>query len=273
MKKKLLLTFILITFSSLNTFASGQMENEKKLKLATTTSTENSGLLDVLLPAFKEFTGIEVSVIAVGTGKAIALGKSGDVDIIMVHARSAEDDFVTEGYGVNRQDLMHNDFVILGPPTDFAGVSKTNNIIQALKKIHSTKSDFISRGDDSGTHTKEKELWAAARISPKGKWYKEAGQGMGAVITMADDIEGYTLSDRGTFISMMDKIDLVVLFEGDKNLFNPYGVIAVNPLRHNHVNYRGAISLISFLTSKQGQSIIRNFRKNNKQLFYPDVIE
>jgi len=275
MKKTNFLLFILIIslIYSLNSFAEGQSEKQKRLKLATTTSTENTGLLDVLIPAFTASTGIEVDVIAVGTGKAIALGENGDVDIIMVHARRREDNFVSEGYGVNRRDLMHNDFVILGPPGNPAGIITTDSAVEALAKISSYKADFISRGDDSGTHTKEKELWADADIPPSGKWYKEAGQGMGAVITMANDLEGYTLSDRGTFLAMMDKIDLLVLVEGDDKLFNPYGIIAVNPALHEHVNYEGAMSLITFLTSKEGQGIIGKFRKNGEQLFYPDVIK
>ena len=275
MKKTKFLLFILIISSmySFTSFAEGQSENQQRLKLATTTSTENTGLLDVLIPAFTASTGIEVDVIAVGTGKAIALGENGDVDIIMVHARSREDNFVSEGYGVNRRDLMHNDFVILGPGSDPAGISEVSSAAEALKKIRSNKTDFISRGDDSGTHIREKELWTAAGVVPSGTWYKEAGQGMGAVITMTNDLEGYTLSDRGTFLSIMYNIDLVVLVEGDDKLFNPYGIIAVNPALHEHVNYEGAMRLISFLTSGKGQSIIGEFRKNGEQLFYPDVIK
>jgi len=271
MKKIIFLLFILIISSFC--FAEGQVENSERLKLATTTSTENTGLLDELLPAFTASTGIEVDVIAVGTGKAIALGENGDVDIIMVHARSKEDSFVADGYGVNRRDLMHNDFVVLGPSSDPAGIGGTSSAADALEKISRNAADFVSRGDDSGTHTREKELWSAAGITPSGTWYKEAGQGMGAVITMANDLEGYTLSDRGTFLAMMDKIDLVVLVEGDSKLFNPYGIIAVNPALHEHANYEGAMSLITFLTSGKGQSIIGDFRKNGEQLFYPDVIK
>lgn len=275
MKKYIFLLFVLLISSiySIGCFAVGQTEKSKRLKLATTTSTENTGLLDVLIPAFTAETGIEVDVIAVGTGKAFALGKNGDVDVIIVHARSKEDDFVSKGFGVNRRDMMHNDFVILGPSGDQAGISGTSSATEALKKIISNSSDFVSRGDDSGTHTREKELWAAAGITPSGTWYKEAGQGMGAVITMTDDLKGYTLSDRGTYLAMMDKIDLIVLVEGDSKLFNPYGIIAVNPALHEHVNYEGAMSLITFLTSGKGQSIIGNFRKNGEQLFYPDVIK
>jgi tungstate transport system substrate-binding protein len=275
MKKNIFLLFILI-FSSIYSivcFADGQVENYERLKLATTTSTDNTGLLDELLPAFTTATGIAVDVIAVGTGKAIALGENGDVDIIMVHARSKEDNFISEGYGVNRKDLMHNDFVILGPSSDPAGISVTGSAAEALEIISKNKSDFISRGDDSGTHTREKELWSATGITPSGTWYKEAGQGMGAVITMANDLEGYTLADRGTFLAMRGNIDLVILIEGDNKLFNPYGIIAVNPALHEHTNYEGAMSLITFLTSRKGQSIIGNFRKNGEQLFYPDVIK
>jgi len=275
MKKNKFLLFILIISSlyTFNSFAEGQFENQQRLKLATTTSTENTGLLDILIPAFTDSTGIEVDVIAVGTGKAIALGENGDVDIIMVHARSREDNFVAEGYGVNRRDLMYNDFVILGPPNDPAGIADTYSASDALEKISKFEADFISRGDDSGTHTREKELWTAAGITPSGTWYKEAGQGMGAVITMTNDLEGYTLSDRGTYLSMKDKIDLIVFVEGDDKLFNPYGIIAVNPALHEHTNYEGAMKLITFLTSIKGQNIIGNFRKNGEQLFYPDVIK
>ena len=272
--KKILLSILLVTsIYSISCFAEGQFEKTDRLKLATTTSTENTGLLDTLLPAFTEKTGIEVDTIAVGTGKAITLGENGDVDIIMVHARAREDSFVSDGYGVNRRDLMHNDFVVLGPPNDPADIKGTKSTAEALTRISNYEADFISRGDDSGTHTREKELWAEAGISPSGTWYKEAGQGMGAVITMTNDLEAYTLTDRGTFLSMKDKIDLIVLVEGDSKLFNPYGIIAVNPALHDHINYEAAMSLITFLTSKNGQTIIKDFRENGEQLFYPDVIK
>jgi len=279
MKKILFILFIIIISSFC--YAEGQIENQSdnqtstqpRLRLATTTSTENTGLLDVLIPAFTNRTGIKVDVIAVGTGKAITLGENGDVDIIMVHARSREDSFVSDGYGVNRRNLMHNDFVILGPPDNPAGINPVKDAAKAFKKIQLTKSSFISRGDDSGTNTKEKELWNTAGVTPEGKWYKEAGQGMGAVITMANDMQGYTLSDRGTYLALKDKIDLAVLVEGDPKLFNPYGVIAVNPAIHDGINYEGAMRLIAFLTSGEGQSIIKNFQKNGENLFYPDVIK
>jgi tungstate transport system substrate-binding protein len=269
-----LLVFLLVaTLLCINLSAEGQQDKPSEhIKLATTTSTENSGLLAELLPVFKDEFGIHVDVIAVGTGKAIAHGENGDVDLILVHARSKEDVFVKEGFGVNRRDVMHNDFVILGPASDPAGIKGMTDASEALKLISAAKVDFLSRGDDSGTHTKEKSLWKNSGIAPSGTWYKETGQGMGSVLTMTSEVLGYTLTDRGTFLAMKDKLDLQVLVEGDNNLFNPYGVIAVNPDRHHHVNYSGAMDFISFLTSTDGQSIINNYKKNGEQLFYPDAM-
>jgi len=254
-------------------FAAGKSETSARLRLATTTSTENSGLLHVLLPPFEKETGIRVDVIAVGTGKALTLGKNGDVDVLMVHARDRENKFISEGYGIDRSDLMHNDFVIIGPPKDPAGIRGIQNASLALSRIDETASDFISRADDSGTNIKEKTLWKEAGITPGGQWYKESGQGMGAVIIMANDMKAYTLSDRGTFLAMKDKIDLVILVQGDKNLFNPYGVIAVNPKRHKNINYAGATKFIKFLRSKKGQTIIADYKKKGEQLFHPDVLQ
>lgn len=244
----------------------------KPIRLATTTSTENSGLLDNLLPVFTEETGIEVEVIAVGTGKAIKHGENGDVDAILVHARAAEDKFVKDGFGVNRQDVMHNDFVIIGAAEDKAEVKVAKTAAEALRLIAENKADFISRGDDSGTHKKEKQLWAAAEVTPEGKWYKEIGQGMGAVIMMANETKSYTLTDRGTYLAMADKIELEILFEGGNELFNPYGVIAVNPEKHSQTNIKGANKFIEWLTSKNAQNMINNFKKNGKQLFYADAL-
>lgn len=280
-RKRILLTgTLLLAFTAL-AFAGGQQESTEsapvpenpRIKLATTTSTENSGLLDELLPVFEDQSGYRVDVIAVGTGKAIAHGEAGDVDLIMVHARSREDAFVDAGYGVNRRDLMHNDFVILGPAEDPAGIKGGTGAAEALARIAEAEADFVSRGDDSGTHTKERSLWAAAEVEPAGKWYKEAGQGMGAVLTMTNDMGGYTMADRGTYLAMMDTLALEVLVEGDPALYNPYGVIAVNPQRHPHVNNQGAMAFIDFLTGETGQSIIRGYRRNGEVLFFPDVIE
>ena len=244
----------------------------RRLRLATTTSTDNSGLLDVLLPPFEEAHNVKVDVIAVGTGKALKLGENGDVDVVMVHARQAEDSFVANGFGVDRRDLMHNDFVIVGPEGDPAGLNNGTSAAEAFKLLAGAKADFVSRGDDSGTHKKEKTLWKAARVAPKGRWYAEVGQGMGAVLRMADERQAYTLTDLGTFLAYAGKIDLTIVFEGDKALANPYGVIAVNPKRHPEVNYELAKTLITYLTNPDGQRIIASFRRNGKQLFWPDAV-
>ncbi len=244
---------------------------QNRLRLATTTSTDNSGLLAVLHPAFEAMSGLKVDVIAVGTGKALKLGENGDVDLVLVHARAAEDRFVADGFGVNRRDVMHNDFVILGPAADPAAV-KGLSAGEALKRIEAGRVGFVSRGDDSGTHKKELALWSRAGVEPGGGWYKEAGQGMGAVITMADNLQVYTLADRGTYLAMADKISLEVLVEGDPLLFNPYGVIAVNPERHPHVNYSGATQYIEWITSEEGQALIGGYRIRGRLLFYPDAL-
>jgi len=248
--------------------SAGQAMAVEHLRLATTTSTENSGLLRVLLPPFETETGCQVDVIAVGTGKALKLGEAGDVDVVLVHARSLEDKFVAEGFGVNRNDVMYNDFVLLGPANDPAEVAGMTDAAQALKKIAATGSLFVSRGDKSGTHHKELELWQDASMVPAGDWYIEAGRGMGEVITMATERQGYTLADRGTAIAYRDKTDLMVLVEGDKKLFNPYGVIAVNPKKHPHVKYDLAMDFVNYLVSPKGQSVIAGYRKNGEPLFF-----
>jgi len=238
------------------------------LRLATTTSTENSGLLAELLPPFEAANDCQVDVIAVGTGKAIKLGETGDVDIIMVHARSKEDQFVDAGYGVDRRDVMYNDFVILGPVADPAGLKGVQDAAAAMAKIAASKSTFVSRGDDSGTHSREKLLWHKAGITPAGDWYLEAGRGMGEVIVMAGERQGYTLSDRGTYIAYSQKTPLQVIVEGNKGLFNPYGVIMVNPAKHSHVKVVLARKFLDYLTSDQAKQLITGFRKGGKQLFY-----
>jgi tungstate transport system substrate-binding protein len=239
------------------------------IKLATTTSTDNSGLLDVLLPAFEKAHGIKVHVIAVGTGKAIKHGENGDVDVILVHARAAEDRFLADGFGVGRRDVMHNDFVILGPAADPAGVRGSKDAAAALRKIAESGSPFVSRGDDSGTHKKEKSLWDAAGVAPEGDWYMSAGQGMGACLTIADEKQGYVLADRGTFIAYGDKVGLKVVVAGDDRLFNPYGVIAVNPEKHPHVKHADAVKFVEWLTSPKAQEMIALFKRDGQQLFYP----
>lgn len=236
--------------------------------MSTTTSTENSGLLSVLLPPFEKMLGCKVDVIAVGTGKSLKLGETGDVDVVFVHARSMEDKFVADGFGVNRRDVMHNDFVILGSPDDPAGVRRTSSASEAFARIAAAQARFVSRGDESGTHHKEKEIWKAAGVVPKGKWYLEAGQGMGEVIQMAAQVRGYTLADRGTYIAYRKKTDLVILRQGDTGLWNPYGVIAVNQARHPHVKFGLAMEFIEYLTGKEGQRIIAGFRIDGEPLFF-----
>lgn len=242
---------------------------EERLKMSTTTSTQDSGLLKVLLPPFEKKYNCTVDVIAVGTGQALKLGKAGDVDVVFVHARKLEDRFVADGFGVNRRDVMYNDFVIIGPKSDPAGIAKAKTAAEALKRIAAKGSIFISRGDKSGTHTKEKELWQAAGTEPRGRWYVEAGQGMGPVITMATERQGYTLADRGTYNAFKGKkTDLAVLFQGEKGLFNPYGVIAVNPKRHHHVKHDLALKFIDFVTSPGGLDIIAAYKVNNEPVFF-----
>ena len=259
------------TQGAAETEAAPEPENPR-VKLATTTSTDNSGLLAYLLPEFTEDTGYQVDVIAVGTGAALKLGEKGDVDAVLVHARQLEDKFVEEGYGVNRKDVMHNDFVILGPPSDPAGITDADSAADALSMVAETEADFVSRGDNSGTHVKERSLWDKAGVDLAGRWNIKTKQGMGAVITMTNDLEGYTLADRGTFIAMRDKIDLVVQYEGDPSLYNPYGIIAVNPETHPHVNYDGAMALVNWIVSEKAQKLIQSFSKGGDQLFYPDAL-
>jgi len=245
--------------------------SETRLRMSTTTSTEASGLLTVLLPPFEKANNVKVDVISVGTGKALKLGENGDVDVVFVHARPAEDKFVADGYGVDRRDVMHNDFVIVGPKSDPAGVKGAKSAIEAFKLLAEGKADFISRGDNSGTDQLEKQLWKMAGIAPKGKWYIEAGQGMGAVLQMAYDKQAYTLTDRGTYIAHEGKIDLPILLESDKALFNPYGIIAVNPKKHPKVQYDLAKKFIEYLAGSEGQKIIADFKVNGKRLFFPDA--
>ena len=244
---------------------------EKIVRLATTTSTDNSGLLNALLPKFTEATGYQVHVIAVGTGKALRMGRDGDVDVVLVHARAAEDKFVAEGYGEKRYGVMYNDFVIVGPEADPAGVVGAKNASEALSKISDTGSPFVSRGDDSGTHKKERGLWKQAGITPEGSWYREAGQGMGKVLQIAAEMEAYTLTDRGTWLAYQDKSPLQIRFQGDPLLFNPYGIIAVNPQRHPDTNYEGAKALIGWIISPQGQELIGDFRIGKNTLFTPSA--
>ena len=272
MKKNIIFRMIFILSISLLLIGTVYAE-PIHLKLATTTSTENSGLLAKLLPPFEEKYNIKVDVIAVGTGAAIKLGENGDVDILLVHAREAEDKFIQDGYGVNRRDVMYNDFIILGPANDPAKIKEEKSAASALVKISNQKSFFVSRGDDSGTDKKEKSLWQIANTIPDGAWYMAVGQGMGATLQIADEKEAYVLCDRGTFIAYRDKIGLIILSEGDPLLFNPYGIIAVNPERFPHVKYMEAMQMIAWVTSIEGQDIIREYKIEGEILFYPIAVK
>ncbi len=254
--------------------AAPQSAERQKLILATTTSTENSGLLDYLLPAFEEAYNVDVDVVAVGTGQALQLGEDGNADVLMVHARPREDAFMAAGHGVRREDVMYNDFIIVGPAADPAGIKGLNDVAAGLQAIAAAEAPFISRGDDSGTHIKELSLWAESGISPSGDWYIEAGQGMGAVLTMADERQAYTLTDRGTYLARtLEGIDLGILVEGDPLLFNPYGVIAVNPNKGDHIQAELANTFIDWLISPATQEAIGKFgvEEFGMPLFTPDA--
>lgn len=244
-----------------------------KLKLATTTSTQDSGLLDVLKPEFEKDTGYELQIIAVGTGAAIELGEKGDVDVLLVHSRKAEDEFVAAGYGVNRKDVMYNDFLIIGPENDPAGIKGEKDALAAMKKIVDAKATFVSRGDDSGTHKKELSVWEKAAITPQGDWYKSVGKGMGDTFRMANEMKAYTLIDRATFLALKDKYQLVSMVEGDASLLNPYGVIAVNNEKYPNTNFEGANAFINWMVSAKGQKMIGEYGadKYGQQLFVPDA--
>jgi len=240
-----------------------------RLRLATTTSTDNSGLLEAVLPAFERAHNIKVDVIPVGTGKALKLGERGDVDVVLVHAPEAEKAFVAAGYGVDRRYVMYNDFVLLGPAHDPAGVRGVVEAAEVFRLIGEAGAPFVSRGDDSGTHRKEMHLWSVAGVSPSGPWYIEAGQGMGATLTMADEKRAYTLSDRGTYLTFKDKMELVPVFEEASELANPYHVILVNRDRHPHVHFAEAGVFADWLTSAEAQDLIGAFRKHGEVLFHP----
>ena len=241
---------------------------DSRLRLATTTSTYNSGLLDYLLPYYQEKTGIEIQVISVGTGAALRLGQDGDVDLVMTHAPEAEAAFVEAGYGVMPRALMYNDFVIVGPEADPASLKTAENIFNAFSQIVGTQSIFVSRGDESGTHIKELELWGKVGQTLPFQGYRSVGQGMGRVLSLADEMEGYTLTDRGTWLAMKNRLDSVLLLEGDKLLFNPYQVILVNPERHSHVLYDQAKLFADWLVSQEGQDLIDGFQVKGEQLFF-----
>ncbi len=241
----------------------------RDIRLSTTTSTENSGLLKALLPVFESKQGVKVHVISVGTGKALELGKNGDVDVVLVHARAAEDKFVADGHGVNRRDVMYNDFILVGAQEDPLALRGSRDVIAAFRKLGEGNSKFISRGDNSGTDVMEKTYWKDAGIAPKGAWFVSAGLGMGEVLTMAGEMKAYTLSDRATYGAYRAKTGLSILVQGDPKMYNPYGIIAVSPKKYPDINYEGAMKLIEWITSPEGQNLIAGFKVNGEQLFFP----
>ena len=241
-----------------------------RLRLATTTSCDNSGLLEYLLPHFEERTGVQVDVIAVGTGRALRLGEHGDVDAVLVHSPADEEEFVEAGFGVNRRSLMYNEFFIVGPPSDPAQVRGVEDVGAALDRIRQAGAKFVSRGDDSGTHRKELGLWDQTSARPAhGEWYLEAGQGMADTLRVADELEGYCLTDIATYLTQSEHLDLEILVRGDERLRNPYSIIAVNPNRHEHSQYLLAMLFIGWLTSPEGVELIGAFEHNGTQLFTP----
>lgn len=241
--------------------------------LATTTSTQDSGLLEVLIPMFQEKTGYVIKTVAVGTGQALKLGENGEADVLLVHAPASEKPLVESGVAINRRLVMHNDFIIVGPPSDPAGVKEATTAAEGLKKIADAGAIFISRGDDSGTHKKERELWAIAGVDPVGAaWYQETGQGMGATITVANEKAGYVMTDRATYLAQKKNIDLEIVLEGDAPLLNIYHVMQVNPEKYEMVNAEGAQAFADFLLSQEGQETIKNFGidKYGEPLFFAD---
>jgi tungstate transport system substrate-binding protein len=272
--KRQLAAFSLALSLLATVFATPSPAQEKSIVVASTTSTQDSGLFGHILPLFKAKTGIEVKVIAQGTGQALDTARRGDADVVFVHAKPQEEKFVAEGHGVKRFDVMYNDFVLIGPKNDPAGVSGSKDIVAALKTIQEKGLPFVSRGDRSGTHSAELALWKQAGIDiekAKGPWYREIGQGMGAALNTAGAMNAYVLSDRGTWLSFKNPGDLVIAVEGDKRLFNQYGVILVNPEKHPSVKKDLGQTFIDWLLSSEGQAAIASYQVNGKQLFFPNA--
>lgn len=269
----LLLTILLVSGCASRPAFDAPAGPPQELMLATTTSTADSGLLDAILPDFEARYNATVSVIAVGTGQALKLGEDANADVVLVHSRAAEDAFMEAGHGVRREDVMYNDYVILGVPADSAGIGGMTDAAAAVARLAQSEAPFVSRGDDSGTHKKEIQIWKKAGIEPSGDWYISAGQGMGAVLTMANEQEAYTLSDRGTYLARtLEGTDLVVLVEGDPTLFNPYGVIAVNPEKNVNIKGELADQFIDWLISVSAQEMIGEYGVDTfgSPLFTPD---
>jgi tungstate transport system substrate-binding protein len=258
----------------LGSASAASLAEERFITVASTTSTANSGLFDHILPVFTDATGIEVRVVAVGTGQAIRLARNGDADVLFVHHKPSEEAFVADGFGIERFDVMYNDFVLVGPAEDPVGLSDAEDIAAALVAIRDAGAAFASRGDDSGTHKRERALWAAAGVeAPSGAWYRETGSGMGATLNIAAGMGAHALTDRATWLSFKNKDGMAVLFEGDAALFNQYGVIAVNPARFPHVKADDATAFVDWLISDAGQAAIASYALNGTQLFFPNAPE
>jgi tungstate transport system substrate-binding protein len=254
--------------------ASAVDARDQSIVVASTTSTQDSGLFGHILPLFKAKTGIDVKVVSQGTGQAIDTGRRGDADVVFVHAKAQEEKFVGDGFGVKRFDVMYNDFVLVGPKSDPAGVAGTDDIVAALQAIQSKAIPFVSRGDKSGTHSAELRLWKMAGLDPSGSkpsWYREIGQGMGAALNTAAAMGAYVLSDRGTWLSFKNRDALRISVEGDKRLFNQYGIILVNPIKHAHVKKEAGQAFVDWIISKEGQSAIAGHKINGDQLFFPNA--
>jgi tungstate transport system substrate-binding protein len=247
---------------------------ERSIIVASTTSTEQSGLFGFILPLFTARTDIRVNVVAVGTGQALDIGRRGDADVVFVHDRPAEDKFMAEGFGVKRYDVMYNDFVVIGPKADPAHISGGKDVVEAFRKIAATQAPFVSRGDRSGTHAAELRYWKDAGVdidAAKGPWYRDIGQGMGAALNMASSANTYVLADRGTWLSFKNRGELAILVEGDKRLFNQYGVMLVNPAKHPHVKVAEGQAFVDWLISGDGQKTIAAYKIGGEQLFFPDA--
>ncbi len=269
--KFLTLGFLILTGAALGAFTPVQAD-ERFITVASTTSTVNSGLFDHMLPIFTDKTGIEVRVVAVGTGQAVAMARNGDADVLFVHHKPSEEAFVADGMGIERFDVMYNDFVLIGPSADPAGVKGSTDAAAAMKAIAEAQAPFASRGDDSGTHKRERALWKAAGFdAPSGEWYRETGSGMGATLNTAQAMEAYALSDRGSWIAFKNQAGLEIVFEGDAAMFNQYGIIAVNPEKHPHVKIDDAQAFVDWVISKDGQAAIASYTLNGMQLFTPNA--
>lgn len=268
------LSLVAALLSVLAGSAAPAQAEDRSIVVASTTSTQDSGLFGHILPLFKAKTGIEVKVIAQGTGQALDTARRGDADVVFVHAKPQEEKFLAEGFGVKRYDVMYNDFVLIGPKSDPAGVKGSKDIVAALTTIRDKAAPFISRGDRSGTHAAELALWKQAGIDPstgKGSWYRDIGQGMGAALNMASASNAYLLSDRGTWISFKNRGDLEIVVEGDKRLFNQYGVMLVNPAKFPNVKVKDGQAFVDWLISPEGQAAIASYRIDGQQLFFPDA--